>query len=230
MELHELEVGERGARAIGGGHALADRARRVRRPLPQRRGAAGGEQRRARRDRAAVGDDAHAALVVAPDREHPLALGDLDSRVREHALGELARHAVAGRGAARVHDAPPAVASLETEAVVELDAELDEVADARRRLLGEHGDGARAAEAAARAERVLRVQGRVVVLAHGGGDPALCEQARRGEERPLREDEHVALARGAERGEEAGDAAAHDDERELVIAVSSGIAHGSFSL
>ena len=105
MELDELEVGERSARAIGGGHALADRARRVRRPLPQRGSAAGGEQRGARRDRAPVGDDAHAARVVAPHGEHPLALGDVDSRVREHALGELARDAVAGRSTAGVHDA-----------------------------------------------------------------------------------------------------------------------------
>ena len=149
-------------------------------------------------------------------REHPLALGDLDSRVREHALGELARHAVARRRAARVHHATPAVSSFETQAVVELDAELDEIADASRRLLGENVDGARAAEATARAERVLGVQGRVVVLAHGRGDASLREQARRGEKRPLREDEHIALARGAERGEEAGDAASDDDERELA--------------
>ena len=229
MELDELEVGERSARAIGGGHSLADRARRVRRPLPQGCGATGGEKRGARRDRAAVGDDAHAALVVAPHGEHPLALGDLDPRVREHALGELSRHAVAGCSAARVHHATSAVTSFETQAVVELHAELDEVADASRRLLGENGHRARAAEASARAERVLRVKRRVVVLAHGRGDPSLREQAGRGQERPLREDEDIALARGAECREEAGDTATHDDERELATCMS-GIAHGSFSL
>ena len=56
----------------------------------------------------------------------------------------------------------------------------------------------------------------VVVLAHGCGDPSLCEQAGRGQKRPLREDEHIALARGAERSEEAGDTATHDDERKLA--------------
>ena len=157
-----------------------------------------------------------AALVVAPDGEHALALGDLDPRVREHALGELSRHAVAGRSAARVHDAATAVTAFETQAVVELDAELDEVADASRRLLGENGHRARTAEAATGAERVLRVQRRSVVLAHRGRDPSLREQARRRQKRPLREDEDVALGRGAERREEAGDTASHDDERELA--------------
>ena len=52
----------------------------------------------------------------------------------EHALDEHSRDAVAGRGATRVNDAPPAVAALEPEVVVEPDAELDEVANARRRL------------------------------------------------------------------------------------------------
>ena len=71
--------------------------------------------------------------------------------------------------------------------------------------------------------------GRIVVLAHGCGDPSLCEQAGRGQKRPLREDEHIALARGAECREEAGDTATHDDERKLATCMS-GIAHGSFSL
>ena len=48
--------------------------------------------------------------------------------------------------------------AFEAKAVVELDAELDEVADASRRLLGENGHGARAAEAPARSERVLRMK------------------------------------------------------------------------
>ena len=133
------------------------------------------------------------------------------------ALGELARDAVARRGAARMHDAPAAVAALEPEAVVELDAELDEVADARGRLVGQHRDGARPAEAAARAERVLGVQRRSVVLPDRRRDPALREEARRREQRPLREHEHVALGGGAERREEPGDAAADDDERQARV-------------
>ena len=45
MELHELEVAERGSGAVGGGDPVADRAGRVGRPLPERRGPARGEQR-----------------------------------------------------------------------------------------------------------------------------------------------------------------------------------------
>ena len=101
-----------------------------------------------------------------------------DPRMREHALGELPRDAVAGRGAARVHDAAAAVAALEAEAVVELDTELDEIADPRGRLVGQHGDGARPAEPAAGAQRVLRMERRVVVLPDRGRDAALGEQAR----------------------------------------------------
>ncbi len=51
-----------------------------------------------------------------------------------------------------------------------------------------------------------------------GGDPTLGEEARRREERPLREHEHVAFRGRAQRREEAGDAAAHDDERKLGVA------------
>jgi len=176
-----------------------------------------------------VGDDSDAAFVVTPHGEHPLAFGHLDSRVREHALGELSGHAISRRGAACVNHTTPTVAPFETQALVELHAELDEVADASRGLLGENGHRARTAEAAAREERVLRMQCRVVVLAHGRGDPPLCEQARRGQQRTLREDENIALARCAECREEAGNTASHDDERELATYMS-GIAHGSFSL
>ena len=53
VELHELEVGERGAGAVGEGDPFAERTGRVRRPLPERGVAAGREHRRARGDRAA---------------------------------------------------------------------------------------------------------------------------------------------------------------------------------
>ena len=72
---------------------------------------------------------------------------------------------------------------------------------------------------------------RVVVLPHRSCDAALGEEARRREERPLREHEDVALGRRAQCREEPCDAAADDDERELgVVACISGYAHGSFRL
>ncbi len=95
------------------------------------------------RDRigAAIGHDAEAAVTRTPKLLHALTFGDLDPRVGEHALDEHSRDPVTGRGAARVDDASPTVAAFEPEVVVELDAELDEVANPRRRLSGERCDG-----------------------------------------------------------------------------------------
>ena len=231
MELDELEIGQCRARAVRGRHALAHCARRIRGSLPQRGGATRRKERRACRDRAPVGHDADAALVVAPDREHSLALGNGDPRVREDAFRELAGDAVAGRGASCVHDATEAVSTLEAEALVELDTELDEIADPCGCLVGQHRDGARATEPAAGPKRVLGMQRRVVVLPHCCCDAALGEEARGREQRSLRENEDVTLGRSTERGEEPGDASADDDERELgVLACISGYAHGSFRL
>jgi hypothetical protein len=75
------------------------------------------------------------------------------------------------------------------------------------------------------------VQHGIVVFPDRSCDAALREQARRGEERPLRQDEHVTLGSGAERGEEAGDAPADHDEVEFGVAPCvSRVRHGSFRL
>ncbi len=231
MELDELEIRERRARPVGGRSPFSHGARGVGRPLPQRRGTAGRQERGSSGDCATIGDDTYAALVVAPDREHPLALCDSDPWMRENALGELSSNPVPGRGASGVDDAPPAVAALEPEAVVEIDPELDEIADARRRLFGEHRDRARATQAAAGPQCVLRVERRGVVLPDGSCDPALREQARRCEQRALGQDEHLALRGRAQRREEARHPAADHDECELrVVARIQRFAHGSFRL
>ena len=218
MELHELEVGERRPGAVRGRNPLADGAGGIRRALPERGRAARREERRACRDRAAVGDDADAALVVAPDGQHPLAFGDGDPRMREDALGELPRDAVAGGRSSRVHDAAAAVTALEAETLVELHPELDQVANACRRLVGEHRHGARTTEATPGVERVLGVERRIVVLPHRGGDTALGEQARGREERPLGQHEDVALGRRTQRREQSRDAATDDGESEVGVA------------
>ena len=233
MELHELEIGERGARAKRSGHPLADRPRRIRRSLPERGCATRREQRRSRGDGAAIRDDSDAAIVVAPDRQHALTLDDLDARVGEHLLGQDARDPVARRRAARMHDPPPAVASLEPEPLVEDDAELDEILDPRGRLVGQDSNRRRPTEPATRTQRVLRMQCGRVVRTDGRCDATLREQARRGEQRALRQHEHVALGRSAERREEPGDASADDDERQLLVSPRIGFdahAHGSFRL
>ena len=141
--------------------------------------------------------------------------------MREHALGEDARHPVARRRAARVDDAATPVAALEPEPFVELDAELHEVADACGRLHRQRLDGTRAAEPATRATRVLRVQLGRVVVPDRGRDAALRERARGREQRALRDDQHVGVRRRAQRTEEARDAASDDEEVGSILGVCS---------
>ena len=82
---------------------------------PQRRGAAGREHRRRRRDRAAVGDHPGAARAVAPQRHRRGALEHLDPRCAGGELGEPAGQCAPGLAAARVDDPPRRVAALEPE-------------------------------------------------------------------------------------------------------------------
>ncbi len=212
MELHELEVSECRAREIGRGHPLSDRAWRIRGALPKRRSTASGEQRGASGDGATVGHDAYTPLFRSPEREHLLALGYLDSWMRESSFGEHASHAIAGRGAARVHHASAAMSALEAEPVIELDTELDEIANSCRCLFGQCFDGACTAESSACAKRVLGMEHRRVVSADCRSDAALGEQAIRGQEWSLGENEDVTLGGRAQRRNEPGDAPTDDDE------------------
>jgi hypothetical protein len=231
VELDELEVGERRAGRVRRRDALAHCPCGVRRPLPERGRTTGREERRSGRDRATIGDHADTPLVAAPDRDHPLALGDADPGMCENALGEPPGDAVARGGAARMDDPAAAVPTFQTQPFVERDAELDEVADTRGRLVGQDRDRTRSADATTGAERVLGVQRRIVVLADRGGDSALREQAGRGQQRPLREYQDVALGGRAKRREEPGDAAPDHDEGKLSVSSSiSRFAHGSFRL
>ena len=116
VELDELQVGQRGARRVGEHHPDAERARRVGRPGPQRGGAAGRQDRRARPDRAAVlQDDADAAAVDRPRRGGAGLLEDLDARLLDDDGGELPDDAAPGRAAARVDDAALGVPALQAE-------------------------------------------------------------------------------------------------------------------
>ena len=152
----------------------------------------------------------------------------------EDALGERVRDLASGRRAAGVHDTGARMSAFEPEPEVELDSQIGEVGDARRRLVGEDGDGARPAEATARRDRVLGVQSRIVVRADRGGDSALREVARSRLDRALRQHDDVGLVGGAESGVETGDSAAHDEEialRLMCVAVSRFTsASGSFRL
>ena len=205
-----------------GRRAPRPRGRRARAPRRARR-AGSSSAPRAPRTRPVASTVAGAATaprsVTTPTQRPPLiqscehanALGERDPRVLAHALGEDGGDRLAGLGAAGVHDAAHRVAALAAEPLVELDAELDQVGDARRRLLGEHLDGARTADAAPGAERVGGVQLGRVALPHRRGDAALRVPAVRGVDGRLREQQHVGLGRRGQRGGEARDAAADDD-------------------
>ena len=158
VELDELEVGKRRSGAETRAARRRRRTRGVRRALPERGHAAGGEHGGRRGD----GPSAVTTPSSGPSsrqRAGDLAAGqDLDDGMRERALGQRACDSLAGRGAAGADDSPPRVASLEAEPVVELDARVDEVDDPRGRVLGQGSHGARAAETPAGAERVFGVK------------------------------------------------------------------------
>ena len=186
---------------------------RVRRRLPQRGVAAGRDQRGAAAHAAAasVSDpDAAPVLIQAPSTR--CALADRDARMLERARREHLGDAASGLRAAGVHDAAARVAALAAEALVELDAELDQVGDPRRRIARQLADRALAADAAAGAQGVLGVQARIVVLAERRGDAALGVEAVGGRELAPAQHEHVGLVRRGQRGVETGDTCADDDK------------------
>ena len=116
VELRELEVGERRAGLPGEEQPDAERPRRVRRPRPERRRAAGGEDDAARPDRPAVlAHDADAAPVDGPQRGGARALEDDGRRASRDERGQVADDAAPGRAAAGVDDAAVRVAALEAE-------------------------------------------------------------------------------------------------------------------
>ena len=231
MELDELEVGEPRSRAVGRGHSFPESAGGIRRPLPERRSPTRGEECRASSDSAPVRDDAEAPLIRAPQLDHALALGDADARVRENALGEYSGHAVAGGSAACVHDSSPTVPAFEAEPFIELDAELDEIANSGRRFLGQHRDRASPAQPATRPQGVFGVEHGRIVVTDSRRDSTLGEHARGREKRPLRENQNVALGGRAQGCNEPGDSAANDDEIEFFLTRCAVFrAHASFRL
>ena len=86
VELHELEVGDGGACAVGHDDALAGGAERVRRGLPERGIAARCEQRRPPTDASLVRQHPDAAPVLDPGGEHVDALADRDTRMLTRTL------------------------------------------------------------------------------------------------------------------------------------------------
>ena len=220
MELHELEIRDGRARAVRHRDPFADRAGRIRRASPERCVAAGREQRRRARRiaRASVTSptqrpsDSHSSSARSPSLT---SMRGCASTARA-STREISR---AGLRAADAVHAPARMAALEPELLVEGDAEVGEVDDPRGRLLRQRAHGALAAEPRP-ATSVSSACSSGASSARGRGrDAALREPARRGQHRPLRDEQDAALGRRAERSVEAGDAAADDDQ--VVVSVMS---------
>src|SRR6185436_2227525 len=113
VELAELEVGQLRAGAVGEDRAGADRAARVRRTLPERGAAAGGENGRERADRSAIGEDPVAAPALRPERQGRGVLEHLDPLVSGDELGEPAGQCAPRLGPPGMDDSACGVAALE---------------------------------------------------------------------------------------------------------------------
>ena len=163
MELAELEVGQVRPRDVGEHRSGADRAARVRRPLPQRRPAPGRQDRGPGCDRPGVREHPGAALTIAPEGDDGGALQHLEPGGGLRDCGQARGQRAAGGATAGVDDPSRRVASLEAElqlaarSDVELDAPAAQFVDGGRGLAGEDLDRGRAAEATARVEGVVGV-------------------------------------------------------------------------
>ena len=104
---------------------------------------------------------------------------------------------------------------------VERDAEVDEFADARGSLFGEHAHGGGVVEARPRGERVADVVGDPVVVEHDAGDAALRVAGVGVLEHVLRhERDAAAVLDRVQRDREAGDARSDDDDLDAIRSLS----------
>ncbi len=225
VELHELEVADRGAGAVRHGDAVAGRHRRVGGASVHLTGAACGQH----------GDHGHVEgepAVVEVERERPdaapldgekvddeLVLVELYAAAHAGRLGEGARHLAAGGVAAGVHDAGHRVRALAAEHdlpvdLVEARADVHELPHAVGALVDQHADGLLVAEAGAGVDGVLEVQLGRVGRAQRRGDASLREERRGVVEGRLGEQPDAPAARGGDGGREAGDAAAEHEHVE----------------
>ncbi len=188
VELHELQVGDLGARAQGERDAVAGGDGRIGGRGEDLAHAAGGEDHRGGVDgpdavvlalsHDVQGDTGGAALGVGEEVEDQGVLHGRDV-TRAYRLDEGAGDLRAGRVAARVDDAAAVVAALAGQLYgalgpgVEVGAGLDEAAHGAGTLRDESAHGLLVAEAHARHEGVVQVLSGGVALAERRGDPAL---------------------------------------------------------
>ena len=192
MELHELEIRDCGASAIGRSDAVADSTR----------AGSSSASRAPQLHRSRAASHAHGwrrRSVTTPSSDHP----DRQSSCIRSPSATSIRGWASTRSASTLATrspvaAPPAWTTRlrlcppsSPRSSSKLDAELHEVADPGRGLSGERRDGAwRRERPRPVRKRVLGMERRCVVVAERGGDPALSQRARGQAKRPLREHEN----------------------------------------
>ena len=248
MELHELEIAERGAGAIGHRHAVAGGDLGIGRAgvdLSRASGGEDGDHRQVQRV-LAVGEverqGADATPVDGQQIDGELVFVELHATADPGRFRQGARDLAAGRVAAGVQPPGDRVRALAAEhdlavLAVEPRADLDQLADAVGALVDEHSDGVGVAKARAGVDRVLKMQVGGVGLAQSGGDAALGKEGRRVVQAGLGQQADVPAPRRGDRRRQAGYAAAEHERVELAAqqrprrqARDVGTRHGGHSL
>ena len=250
VELHELHVGDRGARPVRHGHAVARRDVRIARVEVDLAGAARGEHRdaraeasrpgrcgrRARRRRApgrrpAGRPSATVSRSTAQWFSNSVMLGMRRARVQQHRLD------LAPGGVAVVQDAALGVAALASEVegrerlrvrvadAVELHAQLDQRLDHRRAALDHEAHDLLVAQPRAGAERVPDVILEGVLAGQHRGDPALRPVGGRVGRALLGDDPDAAGVGHPQGEEEARDAGA--DHQKVEVPPFQGVLPGA---
>ncbi len=222
MELHELEVGHLRARLERHGHAVAGRDGGIRGLGEHLPGTAGGEQRRAGPDhvprivRVTI-RRADAVPALAEQFGDDRVIDDRDGRQRRHLPMQHAADLAPG-GVLRVQHAPDAVGRLARRrrpairVAIEARTPVQQLGDVGGTFLDERAHRVRLAEAVTGGERVLEVQARRIVVAHGHGNAALRPPRAALFRFALREDADPPPVRQRQRRAERSNAAAEYQE------------------
>ena len=223
MELDKLHVRHLGAGPVGHGHAVARRLGRVGGLQVRLSGAAGRQHDRpgAQDDRPGLvlvqGEDPGAAAPRQDQVDREDSLQKRDSIVGARPGDQGAHDLAPGRVAAGPEDAPLAVRRLPGQGdtrplPVETGTPVDQLQRAPRALLDQHPDSPLMTQTVARRDRVLEMQGELIVVRKNGGHPALGLVAGRVARTVLGQDRHPpATPRNLEGGSEPGNAASRND-------------------
>ena len=226
MELHKLHVLEHRAGPVSHGHAVAGRVGRIGRARVELPRAARRKNHRPRRyDKPRAGRLVQHERAAAPAAGHhqvhrEMMAEPLDALLPAGLDGQRPHHLVAGGVAARTEDAAAAVRGFVGEGelaadLVEAGAPGDQLANAARPLLHEHAHRIAPAEAVARFQRVVQMEGDVVFFAEGDRHAALRMDRAAFQRIALGQHQHPAVPAQFDRRAKARDAAADHQELRL---------------